>query len=62
LATKTRRMHQRVAPIINSKSLQSGANSGNFDYHVSFTEEALKKEVYYNYGLHAHVVRTRSAY
>ena len=55
-------MHQRVAPIINSKSLQSGANSGNFDYHVSFTEEALKKEVYYNYGLHAHVVRTRSAY
>jgi predicted dithiol-disulfide oxidoreductase (DUF899 family) len=32
------------------KWLSSFNNDFNYDYHVSFTEEALKKEVYYNYG------------
>jgi predicted dithiol-disulfide oxidoreductase (DUF899 family) len=32
------------------KWLSSLNNDFNYDYHVSFTEEARKKDVYYNYG------------
>ena len=32
------------------KWLSSFNNDFNYDYHVSFTQEDLKKEVYYNYG------------
>jgi len=32
------------------KWMSSYDNGFNYDYHVSFTPEALEKEVYYNYG------------
>jgi predicted dithiol-disulfide oxidoreductase (DUF899 family) len=32
------------------KWVSSGNNGFNYDYHVSFRPEDLKKEVYYNYG------------
>jgi len=34
----------------NFKWFSSGNNDFNYDYHVSFTPEALKGEIEYNYG------------